>query len=60
MEICEVKIFWRYYMELNPITQTQALKIIETEIGFPNPTAKFVEWYFKEDGGTFIPIVNFE
>lgn len=47
--------------ELDVFTKTSALGIIRDVLGFPNPSPRFLLWYFNlDDRGRYVPIVNFQ
>lgn len=39
-------------------TRKEALRYIEETFGFPNPSSKYILWYFNEYGGGYILGVN--
>jgi len=46
--------------DMDTFTKTGALKIVETELGFPNPSKKGLTLYFDiNDDGMYEPRVNF-
>lgn len=46
---------------LDVFTKTSALGIIRDVLGFPNPSPRFLLWYFYlDDGGYYVPKVNFQ
>lgn len=42
------------------LTKREALRTIEDELGFPDPKPFFLPWYFVQESGGWVPIVDFE
>lgn len=42
------------------LTTREALRKVERELGFPNPVPFFLPWYYVQETGGWVPIVDFD
>jgi hypothetical protein len=45
--------------DMETLSKTAALKIIERQLGFPKPSSRFLHWYFICENQEYVPVVDF-